>query len=106
MLFDRIQTTTVKEQIDSILGRSMDEVDLLNILHGHGRNFLLHHIPFDETSIQDSMKKNVQDRIVRVERRIGLLKDLKDDIEQYRLQRNLIYFSQRSIPFLLSRLID
>jgi len=82
---------TVTKDLESLIGRRIDEVDILNILEGH-INYLLGQVQLDTNKINELIDRNTQNRLNRINERIQLVNILQNHIENERLKRKYINF--------------
>jgi hypothetical protein len=80
----------VTKDLESLIGRPVDEVDILNILEGH-INHLLVQIQIDTNETNELIDRNTQHRLNRINERIQLVNILQNHIENERLKRIYIY---------------
>ncbi len=76
----------VTKDLESLIGRQIDEVDILNILEGH-INHLLVQVQVDTNKTNELIDRNTQNRLNRIDERIQLVNILKNHIENERLKR-------------------
>jgi hypothetical protein len=81
----------VTKDLESLIGRRIDEVDILNILEGH-INYLLGQVQVDTNKINELIDHNTQNRLNRINERIQLVNILQNHIENERLKRKYINF--------------
>jgi hypothetical protein len=81
----------VTKDLESLIGRRIDEVDILNILEGH-INYLLSQVQVDTNKINELIDHNTQNRLNRINERIQLVNILQNHIENERLKRKYINF--------------
>lgn len=85
---------TVTQDLESLIDRQIDEVDILNILEGH-INHLLVHTQVDTNEINKLFDRNIENRSNRINERLQLIHSLKNHIENERLKRmKSIFFSK------------
>jgi hypothetical protein len=91
----------VTKDLESLIGRQIDEVDILNILEGH-INHLLVQVQVDTKKTNELFDRNTQYRLNRINERIQLFNILQNHIENKRLKRiqNFIYFLIEKKSFL------
>ncbi len=82
----------VTKELESLIGRQIDEVDILNILEGH-INQLLVQVQIDINKTNELFDRNIQHRLNRINERIQLVNILQNHIENERLKRTRIFFS-------------
>lgn len=91
---DKLRTMTVTQDLESLIDRQIDEVDILNILEGH-MNQLLVHTQIDTNEINKLFDRNIENRSNRINERLQLIHILKTHIENERLKRmKSIFFSK------------
>lgn len=76
----------ITKDVESLIGRQIDEVDILNILEGH-INHLLVQVPVDTNKTNELFDRNIQHRLNRINERIQLVNILQNHIEKERLKR-------------------
>jgi hypothetical protein len=76
----------VTKDLESLIGRQIDEVDILNILEGH-INHLLVQAQVDTNKTNELIDCNTRNRLNRINERIQLVNILKNHIENERLKR-------------------
>jgi hypothetical protein len=74
----------VIKDLESLIGRQIDEVDILNILEGH-LNHLFVQVPADTRKTNELFDRNIQHRLNRINERIQLVNLLRNHIENERL---------------------
>ena len=80
------------EDLELIIGRQIDEVDILNILEGHAKN-LLDQVQLDPSRANELFDHNIQHRSKRINERLKLVDILQNHIGNERLKRAEILFS-------------
>ncbi len=98
---NKLRTMAVTKDLESLIGRQIDEVDILNILEGH-INHLLVQVQVDTKKTNELFDRNTQYRLNRINERIQLFNILQNHIENKRLKRiqNFIYFLIEKKSFL------
>lgn len=82
---------TVIQDLESLIDRPIDEIDILNILEGH-LSHLLVQVPVDTQKTNNLLTLNVEQRANRTNERMQLVSLLRSHIETERLQRKEIPF--------------
>jgi len=100
----KLRTMEITKNLELLIDRQIDEIDVLNILEGHANHFLIH------TKVEtDLVERNSQLRSNRINERIQLVHLLQNHIETERLKRItlilLIRAKKEEIDYLL-RTID
>jgi hypothetical protein len=83
---NKLRTTTIADDLESLIGRQIDEVDILNILEGNISN-LLDEVQIDANKANALFDLNTQHRLNRINERIQLVNILQNQIENERLKR-------------------
>lgn len=89
---NRLRTMSMIKDLESLINRPIDEVDILNILEGH-LNHLLVQVPVNTEKTNELLAGSFQHRVNRTNERIQLVTLLQNHIETDRLQRKEILFS-------------
>lgn len=87
------------QDLESLIDRSIDEVDVLNILEGHFTHLLVQ-VPVDTKKTSELLACNVQHRVNRTNERVQLVTLLRNHLETERLQRRRISFTTKKRFFL------
>jgi len=83
---NKLRTTAIADDLESLIGRQIDEVDILNILEGH-ISTLLDQVQIDANKTNALFDRNTQHRLNRINERIQLVNILQNQIENERLKR-------------------
>jgi len=83
---NKLRTTAIADDLESLIGRQIDEVDILNILEGH-ISTLLDQVQIDTNKANALFDRNTQHRLNRINERIQLVNILQNQIENERLKR-------------------
>ncbi|CAF4805570.1 unnamed protein product [Rotaria sp. Silwood1] len=83
---DKLRTMAIIQELETLIGRQIDEVDILNILEGN-ISYILDEIQIDSKQINILFHRNIQQRLNRINERIQLVNILQNDIEIKRLKR-------------------
>ncbi|CAM4915049.1 unnamed protein product [Rotaria socialis] len=84
----RFRTMAGIDELETLIDRQIDEVDLLNILNGH-TNDLINQANIDSNEKNVLFNRNAEHRLNRINERIDLVNILQNDIENRRLRRQL-----------------
>ncbi|CAF2090381.1 unnamed protein product [Rotaria magnacalcarata] len=84
----RLRTMTGIDELETLIDRQIDEVDLLNILDGHANDFI-NQANIDSNEKNVLFNRNTEHRLNRINERIELVNILQNDIENRRLRRQL-----------------
>ncbi|CAF5060479.1 unnamed protein product, partial [Rotaria magnacalcarata] len=76
------------DELETLIDRQIDEVDLLNILDGHANDFI-NQANIDSNEKNVLFNRNTEHRLNRINERIELVNILQNDIENRRLRRQL-----------------
>ncbi len=83
---NKLRTMAVIEDLESFIGRQIDEIDILNILEGHINHLLIQgQVDTDETN--GLFDRNTRHRLDRINDRVRLVHLLQNHIENERLKR-------------------
>ena len=88
-IINELQTKPVAEDIKRLLGRQIDEVDVLNIFNGHPNN-LFDQSFADINKTKQLIEDNIQHELSRINERIQMLHLWQKHIENNRLNRMFI----------------
>jgi hypothetical protein len=94
----------VTKDLESLIGRQIDEVDILNILEGHISS-LLDPVQIDINKTNEMFNRNIQQRLNRINERLHLFNILKNHIETERLKRMLVLLFLRKDSFYYHKLL-
>ncbi|CAF3690242.1 unnamed protein product [Rotaria sordida] len=84
----KLRTMEIIKELETLIGRQIDEVDILNILEGH-ISALLDEVQVDTNQTNVLFNRNIQQRLNRINERIQLVNILQHDIENKRLKRQM-----------------
>lgn len=83
---NKLRTISIINDLETLINRPIDEVDILNMFNGHINN-LLNEAQLDANKTNTLVDQNIQRRLMRINERIQLVYMLKNDIENNRLKR-------------------
>ncbi|CAF0888177.1 unnamed protein product [Adineta ricciae] len=97
-IINELQTKPVAEDIKRLLGRPIDEVDVLNVFNGHSNN-LFDQSFADINKTKQLIEDNIQHRLSRINERIQMLHLWQQHIENNRLNRPMNLEEYTAIVF-------
>jgi hypothetical protein len=81
------------EDLESLIGREIDEIDILNIFESNVNN-LFDYVQVDTLKTKELFDRNTQHRLDRTNERIQLVRILQNHIENERLNRTEVFISK------------
>ncbi|CAF3131952.1 unnamed protein product [Rotaria sp. Silwood2] len=85
---NKLRTMVIIEELETLISRQIDEVDILNILEGY-ISYILDEVEIDPHKANALFNRNIQQRLNRINERIQLVYILLNDIETKRLKRRM-----------------
>ncbi|UJR22823.1 hypothetical protein I4U23_025853 [Adineta vaga] len=95
---EKLRKMPIADDIEDLIGRQIDEVDILNIFNGHTNN-LFDSSTLNMTKTNELIERNIQHRFNRINERIHIIHLWQNYIENNRLKRSMNLDEYTAIVF-------